>query len=394
LLKEARSSIFTNPNYVKSQQKKSTMKAILLFCLSVFTISSITAQQSKGPKTGGGFSNETIAGSNSSWIAVENVEGSDDQYSVFANLNTGSNSYTDYIHVNKFLLDIPLDAIITGIRVDVERSDPSQNTADYSIRILKYDIVTGDEKSTGAAYPATDAYSSYGGNGDLWGEVWTPEMINDNGFGVVIAAQRIDGSSGQTDGRIDDITITVFYDQPSTLPVSLVNFSAKKNNKSIDLTWATESETGMKHYELQRSYDGRNYLSLQTIQSNNSLSRVSYAYSDIKPLNGIGYYRLKMVEIDGSASYSKIVTVQFATGNSVTVYPTFWKKGTSLNISNPNNEKLTAYFFTAAGQHVGIATTINSSLPTNALNKQKGLIYFRIINSNGQQLSKGSLVVN
>lgn len=369
------------------------MKAILLFCLSIFTISNLTAQQSKGPKSGGGFSNESLAGSNRSWVSVENVEGSDDLYSDFGNLNTGSNSYTDYLHVNKFLLDIPLDAIITGIQVAVERSDPNQNTADYSIRILKYDMVTGDEKSTGEAYAAIDTYRSFGGNSDLWGELWTPEMINDNGFGIAIAAQRIDGNPGQTDGRIDDITITVFYDQPSTLPVSLLNFSAKKNNKSIDLTWATESESDMNHYDLQRSSDGRIFLSLQTIQSRNSLSKMNYSYSDNKPVNGIAYYRLKMVEIDGSASYSKIVTVQLATGNSVTVYPTAWKKGTPLNISNPNNEKLTAYFFTATGQQVGIATTINSSLPADALNKQKGIIYFRIINAASQQVSRGSIVV-
>ncbi len=370
------------------------MKAILLCCLSIFTILNLTAQQSKGPKSGGGFSNEILPGSNRSWVDVENVEGSDDLYSDFSNLNIASNSFTDYIHVNKFLLDIPLDAIITGIQVDVERSDPNQNTADYSIRILKYDLITGDEKSTGETYPATDTYSTFGGNGDLWGEVWTPDMINDNGFGIAIAAQRIDGSSGQTDGRIDDITITIFYDQAFTLPVSLLNFSAKKNNKSIDLMWVTEAESNMSHYELQRSFDGRNFANLQTIQSRNSVNKMNYSYSDNNPVNGIAYYRLKMAEIDGRISYSKIVTVQFATGNSVTVYPTLWKKGTKLNISNPNNEKLSVYFFTTSGQHIGSATTISASLPTDALNKQKGIIYFRIISAEGQQLSKGSVVVD
>ncbi|HET9747118.1 MAG TPA: hypothetical protein VFP97_15490 [Chitinophagaceae bacterium] len=370
------------------------MKAILLSCLSIFTISISTAQQSKGPKSGGGFSNEALAGANRSWTAVENVQASDDQYSDFSNLNNSSNSYTDYIHVNKFLLDVPFDAIITGIKVDVERSDPNQNTADYSIRILKYDIVTGDEKSTGEAYAASDTYRTFGGNGDLWGEVWTPDMINDNGFGIAIAAQRIDGNPGQTDGRIDDITITIFYDQPSTLPVSLLSFSAKKNYESIELMWVTEAESNISHYELQRSSDGRSFSSLQTIQSRNTLSKMNYSYRDNKPANGIAYYRLKIAEVDGSISYSKIVTVQFATGNSIAVYPTLWKKGTALKISNPNNENLTAHFFTATGQHVSSAKTTRSSLPTDGFNKLKGIIYFRIMNAEGQQLSKGSIVVD
>jgi len=369
------------------------MKAFLLFCISFFTILNTNAQ-TKGPKTGGGFSNENLSGSNKFWTDVENVEGSDDVYSDFSNLNTGSNSYTDYLHVNKFLLDVPAGKIIKGIEVVVERSDPDQNTADYSVRILKYDIVTGDEKSTAVAYTATDNTITYGGPTDLWGEVWTDDMINDNGFGIALAAQRIDGTSGATNGRIDNITITIYYEDVSTLPVSLLNFSAKKSNRSIDISWITEIESDMKHYEIQRSSDGRSFSTIQTIQSRNSLSRTNYAVIDNKPLNGISYYRLKMVETDGSANYSRIASVQYATGNSITVYPTLWRKGAILNISNPNNEKLTAYFFTPTGQRAGVSTTINSTLPTSTLNNLKGTIYYKIINADGHQVGTGNLLVN
>ena len=369
------------------------MKAFLLFSISFFTFLNSNAQ-SKGPIIGGGFSNETFPGSNKFWFSVENAQGSDDVYTDFSNLNTGANSYTDYIHVNKFGLDVPADAIITGIEVTVERSDPDQNTADYSVRILKYDIITGDEKSTGATYTSFDSDETFGNGGDLWGEVWTPDMINDNGFGIAIAAQRINGSTGTTSGRIDNISITIYYSAPSTLPVSLVNFSAKKNNGSININWTTDNESGISKYEVQRSSDGRNFSNIQSVQSRNSVSRTSYSAYDNKPLNGIGYYRLKMVEVDGSATYSKIAAVQFATGNLITIFPTLWKKGTLLNISNPNNEKLTAHFFNSSGQHIGITTTINSVLPTSMLNNQKGIIYYKIISADGQSLGTGNLLVN
>ena len=369
------------------------MKALLLSCISIFTLLNTNAQ-TKGPKSGGGFSNETLAGSNKAWFSVENAEVSDDVYTEFSNLDVVTNSFTDYIHINKFQLDVPVGSVINGIEITVERSDPDQNTAEYSVRILKYDLVTGDEKSTGESFPATDGSKTYGGPSDLWGEFWTDDMINDNGFGIAIAAQRIDGNTGNTSGRIDNISITVYYTPPSTLPVSLMNFSAKKNNGSIDINWTTDNESGMSYYEVQRSSDGRNFSSLQSVQSRNSVSRMNYSTSDNKPLNGISYYRLKMVEIDGSATYSKIATVQFATGNLVTIYPTLWKKGTVLNISNPNNEKLTAHFFNSAGQQIGISTTINSALPTSMLNTQKGIIYYKIINAEGQSLGNGNLIVN
>lgn len=393
LYKVRMSSIFTHPNYVKPFKKIPPMKAYLLFCISLFTISEINAQ-TKGPKTGGGFSNESLPGSNKFWFDVENAEGSDDSYTHFTNLNTGPDSYTDYIHVNKFFLDVPPGKIITGIQVDVERSDPDQNTADYSVKILKYDMVTGNDKSTGDLYPVTDNYRTFGGPGDLWGEIWTPDMINDNGFGIALSAQRVDGTSGITNGKIDNIVITVYYDSPSTLPLSLVNFWAKKNNGSIDITWTTEIESNMSHYEIQRSSDGRSFSTIQSMQSSNRVSRVSYAVTDSKPLNGISYYRLKMVETDGSSNYSRIASVHFASGNSITVYPTLWNKGTILNISNPNNERLSVHFFRSTGQHIGTSATMNSSLPTTTLNNQKGTIYYKIMNANGQQVGVGNLLVN
>lgn len=369
------------------------MKAFLLFSISFFTLLDSNAQ-SKGPIVGGGFSNETLPGSNKFWFSVENAEGSDNVYTDFGNLSTGANSYTDYVHINKFGLDVPPTAIITGIEVTVERSDPDQNTADYSVKIIKYDIITGDERSTGAAYTSFDSDEIFGNAGDLWGEFWTPDMINDNGFGIAIAAQRINGSTGTTNGRIDNVSITVYYTDPSLLPVSLVNFSAEKNNSSINITWTTDDESGMSKYEVQRSADGRNFSNIQSVQSRNSVSRTSYTAADNKPLKGIGYYRLKMVEVDGSATYSKIVTVQFATGDLITIYPTLWKKGTTLNISNPNHEKLTAHFFNSAGQRIGILTTISSALPTSMLNDQKGIIYYKVINTAGQPLGTGNLLVN
>jgi hypothetical protein len=64
------------------------MKAFLLLGISFFTVLNSNAQ-SKGPIIGGGFSNETLPGSNKFWFSVENAEGSDDVYTDFSNLNTG-----------------------------------------------------------------------------------------------------------------------------------------------------------------------------------------------------------------------------------------------------------------------------------------------------------------
>lgn len=368
------------------------MKTRLFFCMLVCIAVNSNAQ-TKGPLNGQGFSNQAIPGSNKSWITAENAEFSDDNYSDFGNLSTSPGSYTDYIIANKFGFDVPPGAIINGIVVEVERSDANQNTADYSIRIIRYGVITGDEKSTGDLYPATDSYKTYGSSTDLWGEFWDPDIINDDGFGIAIAAQRINGTTDVTLGQIDNIRITVYYTDPSTLPVSLISFTAKKNNHSVALMWIVTEESDMSHYEVQRSADGRNFSTLQSLSSLNSATQSAYSANDNQPLNRITYYRLKMVENNGTFSYSKIVAVQSATGSLVTLYPSPWKKGTTLYISNPNNEKLTAYFMNSAGQQVGVSVTNNSSLPANILNRHTGLIFYRVFDEKGIQLATGNLLV-
>lgn len=66
---------------------------------------------------------------------------------------------------------------------------------DDEIKIVKSDGSIGTtNKSAGASWPTSDAYSTYGGPSDLWGETWTAEDINNANFGCVLSA--IDGNIG------------------------------------------------------------------------------------------------------------------------------------------------------------------------------------------------------
>jgi chitinase len=97
-----------------------------------------------------------------------------------------------------------------------------------------------------------------------------------------------------------------------TLPVSLISFNSKlTNNGTVNLTWATSSEQDNAHFLVERSADGKNFTSLQSVASKGSNSRIrlDYQYADGSPLVGQNYYRLTQVDLNGS---SKVVghTVQ------------------------------------------------------------------------------------
>jgi len=98
------------------------------------------------------------------------------------------------------------------------------------------------------------------------------------------------------------------------LPVKVTEFTAKKSdNESVQLKWVTASEVNSKLFIVERSTDGENYSAIGDVQARGNSSVLNiYNYVDRNPdLNKNNYYRLKMVDLDGTWAYSNIQTINF-----------------------------------------------------------------------------------
>jgi hypothetical protein len=115
--------------------------------------------------------------------------------------------------------------------------------------------------------------------------------------------------------------------QATTLPVNWLTFDVKSNGtKTADLNWSTASETNNSHFEIERSYDAKNWITRDRVKGNGTTNLVSrYGYAD--DITGIGsadvlYYRLKQVDYNGEYAYSAIRMVNLSTGShEYTIYP-------------------------------------------------------------------------
>lgn len=58
---------------------------------------------------------------------------------------------------------------------------------DHRVRIVKGGVIGATDKASVTAWPGTLAYTTYGGEADLWGETWTVADINSTTFGVAIS---------------------------------------------------------------------------------------------------------------------------------------------------------------------------------------------------------------
>lgn len=124
-------------------------------------------------------------------------------------------------------------------------------------------------------------------------------------------------SVGFPDGCVvrDTITVTLH----STLPVTLTSFAAVIRNCEAKIDWETDNAVNFSHFVIERSNDGRNFTAIAQIPYRQS----NYTYSDPVNNNKTIFYRLKMVDIDGSSSYSTVVAVRASCQlNNLKVYPT------------------------------------------------------------------------
>jgi photosystem II stability/assembly factor-like uncharacterized protein len=91
----------------------------------------------------------------------------------------------------------------------------------------------------------------------------------------------------------------------AALSVELLNFNAIAKDKTAELSWQVADEKDVKHYEIERSFDGKNFDFIK------NQTKGQFQTTDTPPQYAVVFYRLKIVENDGSFSYSPIRSVNF-----------------------------------------------------------------------------------
>jgi hypothetical protein len=179
----------------------------------------------------------------------------------------------------------------------------------------------------------------------------------------------------------------IFFDiSDKNFKIQAFTFTSQKDaNNTVNLLWSTANEIDSIHYEVERSIDGINFISLGNINAgNNPDSLQQYLFNDNKPYQGVNYYRLKQTDKDGRFSYSKVVSVTLEkTGVRYVIYPNPAKYRTTLRILE-NMKQGSIRLFDAIGKEVFVKSfsTLNIGqdvqIPLTGLSRG---VYFLAIDS-------------
>jgi hypothetical protein len=150
------------------------------------------------------------------------------------------------------------------------------------------------------------------------------------------------------------------FNRSTPLPVKLLDFIVQKQGvRDVLVKWTVAAEENVEKYEVELARSSADLASNrftkigEVASLGNTSSLRDYSFTDVDPLkSGIRYYRLKMVDLDGSFKYSPIRSVQFSDEVVWQVYPnpsygSFW-----LVYQVNNQERLLARVYDSKGSVV------------------------------------------
>jgi hypothetical protein len=168
------------------------------------------------------------------------------------------------------------------------------------------------------------------------------------------------------------------------LPIELGHFDAvySPQNKVVNLSWSTYTETNNAFFTVQRTADGVNYEDIATVAgAGNSDVTLNYTSVDEQPLLGTSYYRLKQTDFDGHYTYSSLQPINIESNYSVNIFPNPVSETLSLNVYTQVSSNIEIRIFNLLGQVISDYTVNvpvgNSTYPVNVSNLSSGLYFIQ-----------------
>jgi hypothetical protein len=141
----------------------------------------------------------------------------------------------------------------------------------------------------------------------------------------------------------------------SPLPVTLVQFSARKAEQAAELSWQIADATNFSHFEIERSTDAVRFENIGNVQySGAPNAQSSYRFTDraiVAPLGPL-YYRLRMVDQDGTYAFSKMVSLNYDSSLRFTAYPNPSRDKFTLKIDGAPSNTIEILITSADGRRV------------------------------------------
>lgn len=161
-------------------------------------------------------------------------------------------------------------------------------------------------------------------------------------------------------------------DGSGTLPVKITTFSAKIIEGKVHIDWVTLTEINNDYFNIEKSFDAVNFETIGKIKGNGSSNiPIEYSYVDNNVTNGVVYYRLVQVDIDGSKTESNAIKLDIRDIDNQTIISKISQDMSKINIiCNASNQPLLIRLLDLSGKVV-YSSQINTAQNSNVISIPK-----------------------
>lgn len=195
---------------------------------------------------------------------------------------------------------------------------------------------------------------------------------------------------------------TTTFAVQAPLPLQLLSFTVAANNCTATLKWLTTNEVNVDRFEVESIADGSNFTFVNTVSAKCNNSQATCNYQLEIPQQQATFYRLKMIDKDGTFSYSQVISIQADCDGQSTLklYPNpVVNNSTTLSIFNSASiQNATLVIGNVLGKDVMVKKLVLNKginyVSINTSDLSAGLYWLKVVTTNNSLPSSIKLVVN
>ncbi len=127
--------------------------------------------------------------------------------------------------------------------------------------------------------------------------------------GITTATGDVTTTGSVTSNAVNTFSPFTIGSVSFILPLQFLSFTGDRRAGTTFLQWVTENEQRVDYFEIQRSFNASAFVSIGNTAGRNSGKKELYNFEDHSAFQGIAYYRLRSVDLDGKSKLSRIVAV-------------------------------------------------------------------------------------
>lgn len=214
--------------------------------------------------------------------------------------------------------------------------------------------------SCNAILPPGTYWVQWGLTGSLASGPWVPPVTIPNQAVTGDAKQK--GPNGWTPALNGTTSPNgapfLVYGSNNIIPVELTSFSASVSGNTVELKWATASETNNRGFEIQRKSENGEYVNIGFVTGSGTTTEIrEYNFVDRELVTGNYNYRLRQVDFDGRSEYSQVIETEVSAPAVFELsqnYPNPFNPSTLINFGLESDSRVKLAVYNTLGQQVAV----------------------------------------